>query len=441
MGEPHDPQPTPGQPASDPSVTDADTRTPEPAENADTDSAGTDDAATDSTGTDKTATDSTDTEDAATGGDDANTDDTSTDDAAPVADHPAWYHRLPALGLPAGHTRWALLAVAIGAIAAAVVTITVTGGFGKDRKLETRSPDDPATTGAVAGEAFGTATHGDCLTWTKADASDLSKVNCTDPHLFEVAQEVDLSNYLGAEFGPDAKFPGVLRFAELKQQHCVPAVQRYLNSKFDPNGKFSVGLINPGEAGWAAGERTLRCGLQYSGNSGILRPIVGPVAGQDQSDVLENGTCVGINQNLPADPVDCTKPHAFEVVATIDLTKQFPGAAPSVADQDRFLEPECTKASTDYLGSPDALRNKTLTLFWGQFDQISWLAGSRKINCSVGKGADKEGFAPITNSAKGDILINGQPPVPPPAIPDGRSVPAPLPGAAPAPVPAPAPPG
>ncbi|HEY5853897.1 MAG TPA: septum formation family protein [Aldersonia sp.] len=320
-------------------------------------------------------------------------------------------------------TRRLLAAVAVAAVVVAFVTIFATGGFDKGDDAESTGA---AATGAVAGEAFGTAAAGTCLTWTKSDASDLHQVDCNSEHLFEVAATVDLSQYPGAEFGPDSKFPGVLRFTELKDEHCTPAVQRYLGSKFDPNGKFSVGLINPGEAGWSAGERTLRCGLQYSGNSGALRPIVGTVASQDQSDVLEPGTCVGINQNLPGDPVDCSKEHAFEVVSIVDLSAQFPGGPPSVADQDKFLEPECTRTSTEYLGSPDALRDKTLTLFWGQFDSTSWLAGSRKINCSIGKGADV-GFAPIVGSAKGDITINGQAPVPPPPVPEGRSLPTPLP--------------
>ncbi|KAA0025064.1 septum formation family protein [Antrihabitans cavernicola] len=342
--------------------------------------------------------------------------------------------------MSAATTRRVLAAVAIGAIVAAIATIFLTGGFKKDKDLSVHPAGDAAAaTGAVAGEAFGSAAQGDCLTWKNPDASDLGKVDCKEPHLFEVASEVDLSKYPGAEFGPGSKFPGVLRFSELRDEHCAPAVNDYLGAKFDPNGKFDIGLINPGEAGWAAGERTLRCGLQFSGTTGALMPIVGTVVSQDQSKVWDPGTCIGINQNIPSDPVECSQQHAFEVVGTIDLAQQFPGGPPSSDDQDKFIEGECTKQSDAYLGSPDALRNKTLTLFWDNLDASSWLAGSRRINCSVGKEVDAGGFAPIVNSAKGDILINGQPPVPPPAIPNGRSMPAPLPGAAPAPVPPPDP--
>ena len=47
------------------------------------------------------------------------------------------------------------------------------------------------------------------------------------------------------------------------------------------------------------------------------------------------------------------------------------------------------------------------------------------------KELDSGGFATIVGTAKGDILINGAAPVPPPAAPEGRALPIPLPGAAP----------
>jgi len=336
--------------------------------------------------------------------------------------------------LSAPVTRRALALVAIGALLAAVATIFVSGGFDRGDNLPTHTAGvGPQPTGAVAGEAFGSATTGDCLAWSKSDASDLEQVDCDQAHQFEVATDVDLSLYPSVEFGPGSKFPGVLRFSELRDEQCAPAVNAYLGGRFDPKGKFSVGLINPGEAGWAAGERTIRCGLQFSGVTGSLLPIQGKVAEQDQSKVWDVGTCIGINQNVPSDPVGCADPHAFEVVGVIDLASQFPGGMPSVEDQDKYLEKACTDASNGYLGSPTTLRDKTLTLFWDNLDLDSWLVGSRKINCSIGSEVDGNGFATVVGSAKGDILINGQAPVPPPAAPEGRSLPTPLPGAAPLP--------
>ena len=74
----------------------------------------------------------------------------------------------------------------------------------------------------------------------------------------------------------------------------------------------------------------------------------------------EPGVCIGINQNLPTDPVDCAGDHALEAVAVLDLAVRFPGGPPSKEEQDKFLQPECTRAATGYLNSADALRKSTL---------------------------------------------------------------------------------
>ncbi|MEV0356034.1 septum formation family protein [Nocardia sp. NPDC050697] len=335
------------------------------------------------------------------------------------------------LHLSAPTLRWGLLAVAVGAVAAALVTLFVTG-FDNETGLEAHNPAAPA---GVRDAAFGTAAAGDCLTWSTTDRSDLVKVSCDGKHLFEVAAEVDMSRYPGREFAPGSRFPDSLRLTELKEEHCVPAVQKYMDGRFDPRGRYVVGLMYPSADGWQAGDRTLRCGLQVAAATGTPTTS-GSAAAQDQSRVYQPGVCLGINQNLPSDPVDCAQQHAVEIVSTIDLGAHFTSGLPSKDDQDKFMEQECTRTSTDYLGSPDAIRNKTLTLFFDYLDARSWLAGSRKLDCMIGKGADREGFAPIQGSARGDILINGQAPVPPPN--SGRSTPAPLPGAAPLP-PQPAP--
>ncbi|WP_280415153.1 septum formation family protein [Nocardia carnea] len=330
--------------------------------------------------------------------------------------------------IAAPRLRWSLLAVAVGAIVAALATLMLSG-FDNDSNLQARSPGGAV---AKADKVFASVAPGDCLTWTKPDHSDLVELDCAEEHLFEVTDTVDLSRYPGAEFGPGAVWPDSLRLTELREEHCVPAAQRYLNGRFDPRGKYAVGLMYPSNDGWNnSGDRILRCGLQVPGLSGNPLPNTGRVAEGDQSKVYEPGVCLGISQNLPTDPVDCTQEHAVEIASTVDLSARFPGGPPSKEDQDNFLEEECGRTTNDYLGGPHVLRDKTLTVFFDFIDARSWLAGSRKLNCMVGKGADQEGFAPIVGPARGRILIDGQEPVPPPN--SGRSTPTPLPGAAPLP--------
>ncbi|MBF6328623.1 septum formation family protein [Nocardia transvalensis] len=336
--------------------------------------------------------------------------------------------------LPAHKLRWGLLAVAVGAVVAALVTLFISG-FRSSNGLEAHDPAKPQPTGR-ANAAFGTAKSGDCLTWSNPKTLDLAKVNCADKHLFEVTADIDLSKYPGREFDRGSRFPDSLRFAELRDEHCTSAAADYLGGKLDPRGRFVVGMINPGESAWRNGDRTIRCGLQLiSATGNATQQTVGRVRDSDQSRIFDPGTCIGINQSLPTnEPVDCAKPHAYEVMSVVDLGGHFDGGPPNNADQDKFMQDECARVAADYLGGQDALINKTLTIFWDNLDARSWLIGSRKLNCLVGKGS-QDGFSTITGSAKGDILIDGQAPVPPPS--SGRSTPQPLPGAAPAPVPPP----
>ncbi|RMI34185.1 septum formation family protein [Nocardia stercoris] len=330
--------------------------------------------------------------------------------------------------LPAHKLRWGLLAVAAGAILAAGATMALSGGF-RTSHLEAHDPGSTHPTGK-SNAAFGSAKSGDCLTWTDAKTLDLTKVNCSDKHLFEVTADIDLSKYPGKEFGPEAPFPDSLRFSELRDENCGPAAADYLGGKLDPRGKFVVGMINPGDPGWRSGDRTIRCGLQLvSANGNATQQSTGRVQNADQSRIFEPGTCIGLTQNLPTnEPVDCAKPHAYEVISVVDLSQQFQGPPPDNDAQDKFMQDQCSHAVDEYLGGQDDLMNKTLTAFWDNLDPRSWLVGSHKLNCLVGKGS-QDGFSSITGSAKGDIQIDGQAPVPPPS--SGRSTPAPLPGAAP----------
>jgi len=307
-------------------------------------------------------------------------------------------------------TRALLVVLAIGALLATGTTVLVTGparvaasppGLAAERATtQSRSPAEQAVSRAAPGS---------CLTWTLADAADITAVDCASPHLFEVAADVDLGGYPGGQYGPDAPFPGAPRLAGLRTELCTPAVTSYLRQRFDPYGAYSVGLINPGEAGWAAGGRTLRCGLQKVGRSGAPSAVTGTVAGSDQSDVTPVGTCMGIAATVPTDPVDCARPHAAEAVALVDLAPQFPAGVPSTADQDAYLNTTCAAASDRFLGATDAAASKGLTVFWADVRGVSWAAGSKRVNCYVGRQQAGGGFAPITGDARNSPAVGATP--------------------------------
>ena len=148
----------------------------------------------------------------------------------------------------------------------------------------------------------------------------------------------------------------------------------------------------------------------------------GKVSDVDQSKVWPAGTCLGIDSatNQPTDvPVDCAAPHAMEVTGTVNLAEKFPGALPAEPDQDGFIKDSCTKMTDAYL-APTKLRTTTLTLIYPTVSLPSWSAGSREVACSIGATLGNGGWATLVNSAKGQLLINGQPPIAPPDIPEER---------------------
>ena len=177
------------------------------------------------------------------------------------------------------------------------------------------------------------------------------------------------------------------------------------------------------------------CGLQLPGTNNQQEAYKGKVADVDQSKVWPLGTCLGIDPttNQPIDvAVDCDAPHAMEVTGTVNLAEKFRGALPAEPEQDGFIKDSCTRMTDAYL-APVKLRTTTLTLIYPTVSLPSWQAGSHEVACSIGASLGNGGWATLVNSAKGELLINGQPPVPPPDIPEERLTLPPIPVQAPAP--------
>jgi predicted heme/steroid binding protein len=339
--------------------------------------------------------------------------------------------------LQATATRRALLLFALGGLLiAGLVTAIPVGGGGPGRLAGYLNSDPVPSTGAKSDAAFNRAKSGDCLMWPDITPESASIVNCADDHKFEVAESIDMRTFPGSEYGPNAAPPSPARIQQISQEQCEAAVHRYLGPKFDPNSKFSVSMLWSGDRAWRqSGERRMLCGLQLPGPNNQQAAFKGKVADVDQSKVWPSGTCLGIDSatNQPIDvPVDCGTPHAMEVTGTVNLAEKFPAALPAEPEQDGFVKDSCTKMTDAYL-APVKLRTTTLTLIYPTLSLPSWQAGSREVACSIGASLGNGGWATLVNSAKGQLLINGQPPVPPPDIPEERLTPPSIPVQAPAP--------
>ena len=333
--------------------------------------------------------------------------------------------------LQATATRRGLLLTALGGLLiAGLVTALPVAGNGSGRLAGYMDSNPVPTTGAKSDAAFNRATSGDCLMWPDVTPESARIVNCADDHKFEVAESIDMRTFPGSEYGPNAAPPSPARIQQISQEQCESAVHRYLGTKFDPNSKFTVSMLWAGDRAWRqSGERRMLCGLQLPGQNNAQATFKGKVADVDQSKVWAAGTCLGIDPstNQPIDvPVDCGAPHAMEVTGMVNLAEKFPAALPAEPDQDGFIKDSCTKMTDAYL-APVKLRTTTLTLIYPTLSLPSWSAGSREVACSIGATLGNGGWATLVNSAKGQLLINGQPPVAPPDIPEERLTMPPIP--------------
>ena len=59
-----------------------------------------------------------------------------------------------------------------------------------------------------------------------------------------------MRTFPGSEYGPNAAAPTAARIQQISQEQCQTAVERYLGTKFDPNSKFTIGMLWSGEKAW-----------------------------------------------------------------------------------------------------------------------------------------------------------------------------------------------
>ncbi|WP_061010122.1 septum formation family protein [Mycolicibacterium mucogenicum] len=329
-----------------------------------------------------------------------------------------WRQRMH--GMHATGTQRALVLTALGGLLiAGVLTVIPDGSLGPTGL--------GFNTGRVnAGRVSDTLDHakpGECLNWPDRSPDAVEIVDCKNEHRFEVAESLDMRTFPGSEYGPHAAPPSDARIKQISQEQCQNAARDYLGPRFDPNGKFAVSLVWSGDKAWKTkGQRRMLCGLQLLGPNSQQLAYKGKVADVDQSKVWPAGTCLGIDPatNQPIDiPVDCSAPHAMEVTGAVNLADKYHDVMPAEPDQLAYIKDDCTRATDEYL-APVQLRATTLTLIYSSIALPSWTAGSRQVSCSIGSSLGNGGWSTLVNSAKGPLLINGQSPVAPPAIPEER---------------------
>jgi hypothetical protein len=247
---------------------------------------------------------------------------------------------------------------------------------------------------------------GTCLDWPADNPRAMRRLDCAQPHVFEVTSNVEIS----AEYNSSAPPPDEKTWQQIANDKCTPGVATYLGGTLDPFGKYSVSALKPTDDQWRAGDRKLRCGIHRVAPSGTRLRTTGSAARADQSNIFEPGTCFALNDKIPADPISCDGAHALEVVGVIDLATAFPAEFASSETQGTKLAELCAQQAGAYSAGFD-LASKGLTLSWDTLNEQSWSAGSRRVNCKVGALLqDGSGLAPVTGSVKG---LGAPPAIPP----------------------------
>lgn len=274
-----------------------------------------------------------------------------------------------------------------------------------------------STSSSVAEAAsFTTADAGSCLTWQVAEDgthTNFEQADCAGEHRFEVAAREDLATYPTSEFGPEAPLPNQTRQAQLREELCGAATLRYLDGKYDPNGRYSIAPILPPADAWQNGDRTMLCGLQETDSNGEPVLTSGRVEDQDQARVFEAGECVAIDASNTLTAVKCADPHQLEITSQVSLEEVFPEHTPAVEEQDKYLQDVCTQAAQDYMGSEENLYQIALRPFWTTQTPAAWEGGSHSVNCALMFSRPEGGFANLTGSAtqgREQLLIDDAPP-------------------------------
>lgn len=184
--------------------------------------------------------------------------------------------------LRASATRRALLLTALGGLLiAGLVTAIPAVGRAPERLAGYIASNPVPSTGAKINASFNRVASGDCLMWPDGTPESAAIVSCADEHRFEVAESIDMRTFPGMEYGQNAAPPSPARIQQISEEQCEAAVRRYLGTKFDPNSKFTISMLWPGDRAWRqAGERRMLCGLQSPGPNNQQLAFKGKVADQ-----------------------------------------------------------------------------------------------------------------------------------------------------------------
>ncbi|MFN8041111.1 MAG: septum formation family protein [Acidimicrobiales bacterium] len=245
---------------------------------------------------------------------------------------------------------------------------------------------------------------GDCVRWDQEEGGgnhrDTEVVPCDQPHLIEIGGRYDLT-------GGTDHYPTDEEWRQIETEHCSAFVEQVLGGPRDPVGRLSIGGLVPFPPAWAAGDRTIWCGVVMLNRPALpgedprsFRPDVpkwfptmtGAARDIAQALVRPPGTCLADGTFA----VPCSEPHYGEITGSVDLTGRVatPPAEDDRAGWSKLLDEACRDLAVAYLQRP-TVPGESISHF--PIPLESWSAGRRAAECAV-SGPEKSRIGSIRST-------------------------------------------
>lgn len=294
--------------------------------------------------------------------------------------------------------RWGLrvgvLAVVVWAAVATVMSERREAERTSRLEMGNRQIFRTTTTVDDTGLAGGRHEVGQCLKWEQGARSDvIVAVPCEEPHVLEVTGHVTLPT-------EPAVYPDGAGWSAVMSEHCGPVAAAYLGRPLDPYGRLALQALHPRADAWARGDRDYWCGLGAANPARLPEaeaPLkTGPAKGADQAFLWPTGACVTLE---PWAAVPCEQPHRYEVTGVVDLSGR--RSEPSAGQWDEIgWSGECVQRAAEYLGRPFSTEGGLGSMVL-RLDPASWAAGTRRVNCVIGRSDGTGTPVDSTGSLKG----------------------------------------
>lgn len=245
---------------------------------------------------------------------------------------------------------------------------------------------------------------GDCFASTADLADGQPKLACSDVHLLEVFDTLELrdENYPGQDaLGSEGRALCRSRFLDATGAHFETVLVKVL-------------WVHPSQETWANGDRRISCVVQLNRQSAVTFAELNPQrsGGQVSYFGLQEGDCLPPLDfsRLGDELIACDRPHSHEVYANTRLEGEWPG----IEELNRISVEFCQSSLAEFLGGPRNVRFEPVPpqdeftwTEWGDRNLACLLSFDEPVQGSYRGTGDTAGAIQPSNSAASAPTFNG----------------------------------